>query len=43
MEVEQTFQEALRNADNYSLAGDHLTLNRARMAPLARFEAEYLL
>jgi len=43
MEVEQAFYEALRNADNYSLAGDHLTLNRARTAPLARFEAVYLL
>jgi heat shock protein HslJ len=42
MEVEQAFYEVLRNADNYSLAGDHLTLNRARMAPLARFEAVYL-
>ena len=42
MEVEQAFYEALGNADNYSLAGDHLTLNRARMAPLARFEAVYL-
>jgi heat shock protein HslJ len=43
MEVEQAFYEVLNNADNYSLAGDHLTLNRARMAPLARFEAVYLL
>ena len=42
MEVEQAFYEVLRNVDNYSLAGDHLTLNRARMAPLARFEAVYL-
>ena len=42
MEVEQAFYEALRNADNYSLAGNHLTLNRARMAPLARFEVVYL-
>ena len=42
MDVEQAFYEALRNADNYSLAGDHLTLNRARMAPLARLEAVYL-
>lgn len=42
MEVEQAFHEVLRSADNYSLAGDHLTLNRARMAPLARFEAVYL-
>jgi heat shock protein HslJ len=42
MDVEQAFYEALRNADNYSLAGNHLTLNRARMAPLARLEAVYL-
>ena len=42
MELEQAFYEVLRNADNYSLTGDHLTLNRARMAPLARFEAVYL-
>ena len=42
MEVEQTFHEVLRSVDNYSLAGDRLTLNRARMAPLARFEAVYL-
>lgn len=39
MDVEQAFHEALRNADNYSLNGDTLTLNKARMAPLARFEA----
>lgn len=39
MEVEQAFHEALRDADNYSLAGNHLTFNRVRMAPLARFEA----
>lgn len=42
MEVEQAFHEVLRRVDNYSLNGDHLTLNRARMAPLARFEAVYL-
>jgi len=39
MEVEAAFHEALRRADSYSLDGDRLTLNRARMAPLARFEA----
>ena len=39
MDVENAFHEALRTADNYSLDGDRLTLNRARMAPLARFEA----
>lgn len=42
MDVEQAFHQVLRSADNYSLNGDHLTLNRARMAPLARFEAVYL-
>lgn len=42
MEVEQAFHEVLRTVDNYSLDGDRLSLNRARMAPLARFEAVYL-
>lgn len=42
METEHAFHEVLRTVDNYSLNGDHLTLNRARMAPLARFEAVYL-
>jgi copper homeostasis protein (lipoprotein) len=42
LDVEGSFYEMLRNVDNYSLNGDHLTLNRARMAPLARFEAVYL-
>lgn len=42
MDVESAFHEVLRMADNYTLAGDRLTLNRARMAPLARFEAVYL-
>lgn len=42
METEQAFHEVLRTVDNYSLNGDRLTLNRARMAPLARFEAVYL-
>ena len=42
MEVERAFHEVLQNVDNYSLNGDRLTLNRARMAPLARFEAVYL-
>src|SRR5690606_28675152 len=39
MDVETAFHEALRAADNYALSGDRLSLNRARMAPLARFEA----
>jgi heat shock protein HslJ len=42
MAVEKAFHDVLRIVDNYSLAGDHLSLNRARMAPLARFEAVYL-
>lgn len=39
MDVEQAFHEVLRAADNYFLNGDTLALNKARMAPLARFEA----
>ena len=42
MEVEEAFHQVLRSVDNYSLNGDRLTLNRARMAPLARFGAVYL-
>lgn len=42
MDVERAFGEVLEQADSYSLSGDKLTLNRARMAPLARFEAVYL-
>jgi heat shock protein HslJ len=41
-DVERSFHEVLETADNYSLNGYRLTLNRARMAPLARFEAVYL-
>ncbi|MDL2222629.1 copper resistance protein NlpE N-terminal domain-containing protein [Bacteroidales bacterium OttesenSCG-928-M11] len=39
METESKFSEVLSIADNYSIDGDNLTLNRARMAPLARFVA----
>jgi heat shock protein HslJ len=42
MDTEAAFLAALRGADNYSLNGDVLSLNRARMAPLARFEAVYM-
>lgn len=38
MEVEQQLGAVLEQTDNYSLNGNVLTLNRARMAPLARFE-----
>ena len=41
-EIEPKFFRVLEMADNYNLKGDTLTLNRARMAPLARFEAVYL-
>ncbi len=42
MEVEMAFHDVLSRADNFSLNGDHMTLNRARMAPLARFEVVWL-
>jgi heat shock protein HslJ len=42
MELEQGFLKVLATADNYSLSGDRLSLNKARMAPLARFEAVHL-
>jgi heat shock protein HslJ len=44
MEVETELKKALEAADNYSLSPDrkYLSLNRARMAPLARFEAVYM-
>lgn len=41
MEAEQALHEVLQTTDNYSFAGDQLSLNRARMAPLARFEASF--
>lgn len=39
MTIEQEFGEMLEKVDNYSLNGNNLSFNRARMAPLARFEA----
>lgn len=39
MEVENELTKALMTADNYSLSGEDLSLNKARMAPLARFKA----
>lgn len=38
METERLFMEVLKTADNYSIADGILSLNRAKMAPLARFE-----
>jgi heat shock protein HslJ len=39
MELETQFLKVLEMADNYTIAGDNLVLNRARMAPLARFKS----
>lgn len=38
MTSEPAFMEALRKVDNYSVNGNQLSLNKARMAPLLRFE-----
>lgn len=38
METEQAFAKMLETVDNYSINGNQMTLNKARMAPLARFE-----
>ena len=42
MALESEFLEALQKADNFNVVGDMLMLNKARMAPLARFKAVYL-
>jgi len=44
MEIENELKRVLEMADNYNLSADrkYLSLNRARMAPLARFEVVYL-
>jgi heat shock protein HslJ len=39
MEKEQQFMKLLGTVDNYAIKGNALSLNKARMAPLARFEA----
>jgi heat shock protein HslJ len=38
--VEDEFKKVINTADNYIVDAKSLTLNRARMAPLAKFEAE---
>ena len=38
METEMKMYQVLEMADNYFVDGDKLVLNKARMAPLARFE-----
>nr|WP_292009028.1 META domain-containing protein [Chryseobacterium sp.] len=37
LETEKSFTDAILHADNYSLKGDTLSLNKGRMAPLAKF------
>ncbi|MFV0572202.1 MAG: copper resistance protein NlpE N-terminal domain-containing protein [Xanthomarina gelatinilytica] len=39
MTLEDQFKEVLNKADNFSLNGNTMTLNKAKMAPLAVFEA----
>lgn len=42
MEIESQFLNILTMADNYNIVGDMLVLNKARMAPLARFKTVYM-
>ncbi|MBK7107154.1 MAG: copper resistance protein NlpE N-terminal domain-containing protein [Ignavibacteriae bacterium] len=42
METESQFFKVLNTSDNFNFRNDTLTLNKARMAPLAKFEAVYL-
>ena len=42
MNNEAAFLQVLQTADNYALNGDTLFLHKAKMAPLARFEAVYM-
>ncbi len=42
MDTEAALHEVLRKADTYIVTGDTLVLTKARMAPMARFEAVYL-
>lgn len=38
--IEPDFMKVLERADNFTISGDTLSLNKARMAPLARFVLE---
>jgi len=40
MTTEAVFLKVLEQLDNYTISGNVLSLNKAKMAPLARFEAE---
>lgn len=39
MTLEKQLAEVLETVDNYAISGNNLSLNKARMAPLARFVA----
>ncbi len=39
MKKETIFLDVLQKADNYAIKGNVLSLNKARMSPLAKFEA----
>lgn len=41
LDIENELMKVLEMADNYSLNGENLSLNKARMAPLAKFEVVY--
>jgi heat shock protein HslJ len=42
MTIESEFMKAISEADNYFVDEQNLVLNKAKMAPLARFEVVYL-
>ncbi len=39
MDLESAYLKMLREVDNYAIKGNVLSLNKAKMAPMARFEA----
>jgi heat shock protein HslJ len=39
LDTENAFKKVLETVDNYAIAGDMLSLNKAKMAPMARFKA----
>jgi heat shock protein HslJ len=39
MDLESAFLKMLQEVDNYTIKGNVLSLNKAKMAPMARFEA----
>ncbi len=42
LDSEKTFLNAIEQSDNYAIKNDTLSLNKSKMAPLAKFEAVYL-